>query len=170
MNPFDLKTRDARVLETTLPAMLMLKMLEKARKTGVEMRWDVEKKLSNAVLAPLGKLDTVSVSRIAHRLEDMSTTMLRDVSADSAAHGIYVCAMFTLLLVAEDRLDDKGNMAVLVALMIMDDIKHDEPDTNGMRPMFAAQETVWRKEADAMLFRANIMGIYPAKRLQLIAS
>ena len=160
MNPFELKNRDNAVLEAALPAMLILQMLEKSRELGVEMRWDVEKKLSDAVLAPLSKLDPVSVSRVAQRLEDVSATLLRDLNALSAAHAIYVCAVFALLLVEEARIDDKGNMATLVALLIMDDIKYDEPDANGMRPMFAAQEIIWKKEAKAMLFRANIMRLY----------
>ena len=169
MNPIELKTRDTGVVEAALPAMLMLTMLEQARKQGVEMRFDVEQKLANAVLVPMKMLDPIGVSRVAKRLDDTATTLIRDINAPDPARAIYVCAMFALLLVEEDRIFDKGNMATLVALMLMDDIKHDEPDVNGQRPLFAANESVWKKEAKAILFRAHIMGLYQRADLKLTA-
>ena len=163
-----LKARDQTAVERALPGLMMFVMMEQCTKVGVEMRADVTHKLNMASAAPLAKLDTLSISRVAKRVDDTAATLLRDLTADDPREALYVCAMFALLLVEEGRLDDKTNMAVLVALLLIDDVKDEEPDENGFRPVWTVNEKRWKDAAGKLMVRANIMGLYQ-RPMQLIA-
>ena len=174
MKPDDLKARDQRVIERALPALMLFLMMEQCKKIGLEMRADVMRHLNMASAAPLAELDTLSVSRVAKRVDEMATTLLRDLNPGDPRHGLYCCAMFALLLVDEGRIADKGNQAVLVSLLLIEDVKDEEPDINGFRPVWIVNEKKWKDEAKKMLNRALIMGLYtgcaPLKVAQAICN
>lgn len=170
MNHVDLKARDQQVIERALPAYMLYQTMEATKKVGIEVRADVLHHLNNASAVPFAQLDMLSVSRVAKRTDDIAKELLRELNADDPRHALYVCAIFCLLLVEEDRIEskEKGNQAVLVSLLLMEDVKDEEPDTNGYRPVWKANEKKWRAEAGKLIMRANIMGLYP-KPLSLIA-
>jgi hypothetical protein len=120
-------------------------------------------------VVPLAKLDALSISRVAKRVDEVATTLLRDLSADDPREALYVCAMFALLLVEEDRVFDKGNQAVLVALLLMEDVKDEEPDVDGFRPVWMVNEKKWKAAAGKLLNRAMIMGLYSQGIMKLTA-
>ena len=68
--------------------------------------------------------------------------------------------MFVLTLVDEGRFLDATNQAVLVAMLLMDDVKDDRPDVDGALPVWRVEEIKWKAEAKKMLLRANLMGLY----------
>jgi hypothetical protein len=164
-----LRQRDRLAVERALPGLMMFLMMEQCKKIGMEMRADVMGKLNIASAAPFSRLDDFSISRVAKRTDDMATTLLRDTPADDPREGLYITAMFALVLVEEGRMDDKANMAVLVALLLMEDVKDEEPDANGFRPVWTANESKWKAAAKQLLTRAMIMGLYQASYMQLIA-
>ena len=169
MNHVDLKARDQEAVERALPGLMMFLMMEQCQKIGLEMRADVMHRLNVASAAPFAKLDTLSVSRVAKRTDDAATTLLRDMTADDPREALYIAAMFALVLVEEGQLADKDNMAVLVALLLMDDVKNEEPDADGLRPVWTAREAKWKDAAKRLMTRAMIMGLYARGDLKLIA-
>jgi hypothetical protein len=168
MTPYDLKTRDQRVIERALPALMLFLMMEDCKRIGMEARADVLHHLNAASAAPFAELDMLSISRVAKRTDDMAKTLLRDLNADDPRHALYVAAMFTLLLVEEGRIADKGNQAVLVSLLLIEDVKDEDRDNQGALPVWKYNERKWRAEAGKLINRATIMGLY-LKPLQLIA-
>lgn len=169
MTPVDLKTRDQAAVEGALPALMMFLMMEQCKKLGIEVRADVLHNLNQAAVVPLSRLDALSVSRVAKRVDETATTLLRDLHADDPREALYVCAMFALLLVEEGRIFDKGNQAVLVALLLMEDVKDEEADVNGFRPVWLVNEKKWKSAAGKLLNRAMIMGLYMEGVMQLTA-
>ena len=160
MTPHDLRTRDREVAERAVPAMMLFLMMENCKKIGMEMRADVLHHLNRASIAPLSQLDTVSISRVAKQVDDVATTLLREFSVDDPREGLYVAAMFVLMLVEEGKMRDKGNQAVLVSLMLVDDVRDEEPDDNGFRPVWTLNEKKWKDAAGKLMNRALIMGFY----------
>jgi len=156
----NLKLRDHQAVELAVPAHMMFLMIEELRKKGFELRADVLQHLNLAAVLPLAKLDELSVSRVARRIEDVATTLLRDLNADDPRHAIYVCAMFVQLLVDRALDADVRSQAVLVSLLLIDDIKDDRPDVNGDGVVWRLEEQKWTGEAKQLLLRANLMGLY----------
>ena len=156
----DLRNRDRAVIERSVPAMMLFLMMEQCKTLGLEMRADVMHHLNQASVAPLAELDMLSISRVAKQVDDVATTLLRDFGVDDPREALYVTAMFVLLLVEENRLRDKGNQAVLVSLLLMDDVRDEEPDENGFRPVWMINERKWREAASKLMTRASIMGFY----------
>ena len=68
--------------------------------------------------------------------------------------------MFNMLLVDEGLIIDKGNQAVLVSMLLLDDVKDDKPDENGETAPWHAREKVWKLLAKKMLKRAEQLGLY----------
>ena len=114
-------------METSLPAYMLAFMIEEAQKKGFEVRADVIAHLGRAAALPLAKVDEFSVSRLARQVTDTATTLLTDLNPDDPRHGLYCCAMFVLMLVDEGRFRDATNQAVLVSMLLMDDVKDDRP-------------------------------------------
>ena len=160
MSPKDLRNRDREVVERATPAMMLFLMMEACKTIGMEMRADVMHHLNQASIAPLSGLDTVSISRVAKQVDDVATTLLRDFSVDDPREGLYVAAMFTLMLVEEGKMRDQGNQAVLVSMMLLDDVRDEEPDDNGFRPVWTLNEKKWKDAAGKLMNRALIMGFY----------
>jgi hypothetical protein len=167
--PTDLKARDRAIVERALPAHMLFLMMEECQKIGYGLRADVMRHLNMAAAAPLASCDQLSVARLARRIDDAATTLLHDLSPDDPRHGLYCCATFTLLLVDEGRIEDKGNQAVLAALLLLDDVKDDRPDEEGQGAGWRLQEGRWRNEAKKLLSRAVLMGVYAKATVRLIA-
>lgn len=167
MMTLDLKalaTRDQEILESALPAHLLFLMMAECKKIGLELWADTMHHLNNASVAPLTQLDTLSVARLAKKIDDIARSLLNDLSPDDPRHGLYCCAMFTLMLVDEGWLQDKGNMAVLVALALLDDIRNDTADVDGRSAVWHLEEHKWRKAAGSMHVRAALQGVFNVRK------
>lgn len=154
------RLNDMERIRQCLPAHMMELMVEQAQKTCLAVRADVLKHLNNAAAAPLARLDYQNVSRLAKRIDDAARTLLRDLSPDNPVEGLYCCAMFVMVLVDEGYLQDRQNMAVLVALLLMTDVRDQETDVNGERPLTRLNEERWRLAAKKLLNRALITGLF----------
>ena len=157
-----LRDRDLTTVEQALPAHMMFLMMEQVQRLGLELRADVLLHLNRAAIAPLARLDELSVARVARRIDDSAKTLLHDLSPDDPRHGLYCCAMFCLTLVDEGRILDVRNQAVLVAMLLLDDIRDDSKDVLGAGVVWRLQEGQWKKEARKLLGRAILMGFYVA--------
>jgi hypothetical protein len=160
LEPRAFQVRDSKILEMCLPAHMLILAIEECQKTGFTIRADVLHHLSVASVKPLASLDMFNVARLAARVEGTAVSMMRDLAAGEPRHALYVCAMFPLLLVDEGLLDDKTCQAVLVALLLMEDAKNDDPDVDGLRPVWSVNERLWRKEAGYLITRAQLQGLY----------
>lgn len=158
----DLKARDMSAVELALPAHMMFLMVEECRKIGLELREDVAHKLNVASASPLSRLDTLSVARVAKQIDDLARSILHDLSPDDPRDGLYSCAQFCLKLVDERRINDPQNMAVLTALLLMDDLKDERADAEGMEPVWRLEEKRWQDNAGRMMMRAVLAGFYAA--------
>jgi hypothetical protein len=96
--------------------------------------------------------------------------LLRDLSPDDPRHGLYACAMFALSLVSEGRIEDKQNQAVLVSLLLIDDLKDESKDTAGNGAVWKFEEQRLVAEAKKLIGKSVLMGLYPTRTMQLIAS
>jgi len=153
----NLKLRDIQVVELATPAHMLLTIMEQVQARGFELRADVVKHLGNAAILPFTKLDEVGVAR---RVEDVAQTLLRDLSADDPRHALYVSAMFVLMLVDKGLYADPRSQAVLVSMLLIEDIKDSRPDVDGQGPVWRLEEQKWNEEAKKLLSRANLMGLY----------
>lgn len=156
------QAQELKVVERCVPAHMLFLMMEECQKIGYELRSDVMHHLNVASVTPLAGLDTLSVARLARRVDDVARSLLHDLSPDDPRHGLYCCAMFILKLVDEHRLDDRQNQAVLVALLLMDDVRDDRKDAGGQEPVWRLEERQWKEEAGRLLFRAMMQGLYLA--------
>ena len=163
----DSTARDLTTVGRCLPPHMLVLMMEQCSKIGLEMRADVLHRLNVASISPLAKCSTIDVARLARKTDDFAKALLHDLSPDDPREGLYVCAMFCLVLVEEGRLDDKTNMAVLVSLMLMDDVKDGKPDTSGEGAVWRLEEARWKHAARNLLQRATIMGLYHQLELSL---
>ncbi|WP_339084788.1 hypothetical protein [Hyphomicrobium sp. ghe19] len=139
--------------------MLVL-MLEACARQGFECRSDILMHLNNAAASPLAGLDAFSISRLAKRIDDIAVSLLTHLSPDDPRDGLYCTAMFCLKLVDEGLLEDKQNQAVLVSLMLIDDVKDDQKDVNGAESVWRVDEARWKASAGNMLHRAHLQGLY----------
>jgi hypothetical protein len=158
--PVVTRTADLTTVEACLPALMMFLMMEQCQKINLEMRADVMQHLNRATLLPLANLDELSVARVARRVDDAARLLLHDLSPSDPRHGLYCCAMFCLLLVDEGRLADVRGQAVLVSMLLIDDIKDDRKDVRGEGVVWRLQEHQWKAEAGKLLQRAILMGYY----------
>lgn len=152
--------QEIATLEKAVPAHMLVLMLEACGRQGYECRSDILTHLNNAASAPLARLDAFSISRLARKIDEIATGLLTHLSPDDPRDGLYCCAMFCLKLVDEGLLDDKQNQAVLVSLMLIDDVKDDRKDVQGQSAVWEVDETRWKAKAGDMLFRAHLQGLY----------
>jgi hypothetical protein len=165
----NLHARDKKIVETSVPAHMLILMLEKCQEIGFECRLDVLRHLNNAAAAPLTKIDLFSVSRLAKRIDEVGTTLLNDLAPDDPRAGLYAVCMFVTKLVEEGRFPDVTNQAVLCSMLFLDDVKDDRPDESGQGVVWRLKLKKWEQEAGRMLSRANLMGLYLKDGLQLSA-
>ena len=148
--------------------MLVL-MMQECSKIGLEFRADVMHHLNNAAAAPLVRLDMFSVARLARRTDETATDLLKHLNADDPRDALYACAMLNMILVEEGRILDKGNQAVLVSMLLLDDVKDDKPDENGETAPWHVREKTWKLMAKRMLKKAEQMGLFFRLEVQSIA-
>ncbi|WP_113152751.1 hypothetical protein [Nitratireductor sp. OM-1] len=160
----ELRERDQLVVEAALPAHMMYLMVEECQKIGVELRADVQEKLNLAAVAPLTRLDELSVSRTAKRIDELARTLLHDLSPDDPRDGLYSCAMFCLTLVDEGFLHDRTNQAVLVSLLLMSDLEDDRKDEAGEEAVWRMTQARWKSAAGKLHVRAALQGVYNIRR------
>ncbi|MEJ6846722.1 hypothetical protein V3589_10955 [Sinorhizobium fredii] len=153
-------SEERMIVERCLPAHLMFLMAEECRKAGFELRSDVMQHLNVAAVSPLARLDMLSVVRLARRTDEVARSLLNELSPDDPRHGLYVCAMFCLKLVDEELLSDRTNQAVLVSLLLLDDIRDDSPDVDGQGVVWRLTEQQWQREAGKLLTRAMLQNLY----------
>ena len=161
--------RDTAVVELALPAYMMAYMVEATQKRGFILRADVIAHLGRAAVLPLTRIAEASVSLMARKITDAAAELLRELNPADPRHGLYCLAMFVLMLVDEELFPDPRNQAVLVALLLLDDVKNDKPDVNGELPVWKLDEILWKTEAKKMLRCANLMGLYLKAALQVPA-
>lgn len=155
-----LAEREKEMVERALPAHMMVLMLDECRKIGIEGRADLLHHLNVASVAPLSRLDTLSVARVAKRIDDTATTLLHDLSPDDPREGLYVCATFVSVLVDEGRIQDQTNQCVLATALLLEDAKDETPDEDGNGAVWKANLKGWEAKARQMLFRAVMLGLY----------
>ncbi|MCO5157853.1 MAG: hypothetical protein M9945_14085 [Aquamicrobium sp.] len=156
----DVKTRDRLVVEQMVPAHMLFLMLEQCQNIGFEVRSDVLHHLNLAVAAPLAKFDELSVSRLAKRTDDVARALLHDLSPDDPREGLYVCAMLVLRLVDEGKWKDAKNQAVLVSMLLVDDVRDEVRGRADTGPVWVAQEKRWHDAAGGLMIRAMLQGLY----------
>lgn len=124
---------------------------------GFQLRPDIMQKLNVSSAAPLAKLapDLEAVKRCAKEIESVGTKLLWDLSPDDPVHGLYACAVFCLLLVEEKRIADPQNMAVLVSMVLMDDLK-----SEGYAEQYHYKEKLLTAEAHKLITKAIKAGYY----------
>jgi hypothetical protein len=122
-----------------------------------------------AAVAPLAHFDMFSVARLARLIDETATDFLKELGFDDPRDGLYACAMLNMLLVDEGRILDKGNQAVLVSMLLLDDVKDDKPDENGETAPWHVREKAWKLMTKRMLKKAEQMGLFFRLEMQSIA-
>jgi hypothetical protein len=169
IGPRDIATRDRRCVELALPAHMLFLILEEGGRRGIEMREDIRHRLNIASVTALRGLDDLAVSRVAKRIDETATSLIRLLKTDDVREAIYELAMFPVILVDEGHFGDpkdQGSMATLVGLMLIEDAKS-EPDVNGFSAIWQVNEQKWKKAARDVLRNAQLLGYY-TKEEQLI--
>ena len=153
--------QETDTLEKTVPAHLIQLAIEECVRQGYEFRSDIQMRLDQNIAAKVSKYaDGWQLKRIARRIDDTASACLRRLNADDAKEMLYCAAMFSLVLVDEGLLDDPANIAVLVALLLMEDAKDENKDEQGNQPLYALAEARWRSKAKEMLVTAHLSGLY----------
>ena len=147
-------------MEASLPTHMMLVSMQRVIAAGYEARADLIRNLNVAAVVPLAKLDELSVARVAKRVDDATTALLRDTHAVNELDALFATAMFVMVLVDEGLLTDVRSMPVLSALLLLEDLKNEEPDVNGERPVWALKEKRFREQGYGLLKRAQLLGYY----------
>jgi hypothetical protein len=162
MNVIDFQARDLSIAQQTVPPHMVMLMLEECGKLGFEVRGDVTHYLQLAVSAPLARCRAEEISRLASKTDSLATSLLRDLNADDPREALYITATFILTLIEENRWADTKNQAVLVSLLLLDDVKDETVDAQGQNPVWQANERKWRAKSRDLLLRANLQGLYLA--------
>lgn len=155
-----LKAVEVEAIERCVPAHMLVLMMEQCQRMGLEIRADVMQQLNVASVAPLSRFDTLSVARCAREVDRVARSLLHDLSPDDAREGLYTCATFALALVEEGKLADKGNQAVLCALLFLEDAKDDKPDKDGQGVVWNLEMRRLETAAKALIRRAMLLGYY----------
>jgi len=152
-----MSVEEKALIEQCLPGHMMHLMSRGVVAAGYQLRPDILQKLNVSSAAPLAALssDLEAVKRCAKEIEAIGTKLLWDLSPDDPVHGLYACAVFCLLLVEERRLADAQNMAVLVAMVLMDDLK-----SEGFTESYHYKEKILEAEAHKLITKAVKAGYY----------
>ncbi len=148
-------------IETAIPAHMMWMMAQSLLAANYRLRPDILKQLNVAGMAPLAALgnDYVAIQRAAKRVDDIAKKLLFRLSPDKPTHGFYACAMFCLYIAEEGFFADVHNMAVLVAVVLIDELK-----TEGGAEDYSFREKILLQEAKKLLSEAQREGLF---RVQL---
>lgn len=147
---------ERRVAEQALPATMLFFVMERLHKEeNYELRKDISHALNLACITPLSVInDDLVVSRVARRVERDAEGILKDANCVDLRATLLACAYMTLGLVAEGRLKDQDNNAVLVSLALTDEAENDSGDEWGIRSDEA------RRAGKRMMDRAMLLGYY----------
>lgn len=163
---------DQGLVELCTPAHMLTLMLLECGKLGLESRADVVQHLNRAIAVPFTQagLDQFGVKRVAQKIDAAATALLGALAPDDPRHGLYCCVMFVLKLVDEGHFKDPQNQAVLVSMLLLEDVRDARKDVDGQGVVWRLEEQKWQDEAGKMLNRALLMGLYTrASPLQLAA-
>lgn len=156
---------EADTLEKMVPAHMLALILEKCMEAGFEARSDVLHHLNNAAVAPIAKEDAFTISRLARRTDEIAGNLLSLLDGDPR-EGLYTVSMFVMTLIDEGLWSEVRNQAVLVSLLLLEDVKDDRKDQKGQGAVWACDETRWKRTAKDMVFRANLQGLFLAKKIK----
>ena len=151
---------DIEICQKAVPAHMLVLMSEECKKAGFEFRSDMVHRLNMAAAAPLAQLKSSQVSRLAYKIDSIATNLLTFLNAADPRDGLYICAEFCLMLVAEGFWTDVHNQSVLVSMLLIEDVKDDRPDENGALAVWHEQEHRWQKKARDLILRAQLQGMY----------
>lgn len=158
---------DKELVEASLPAYLMLMAVHNCHRNQIDLRADVAHHLDRASAAPFSGLHGIDARRVAQKVEDTTKTLLNCLDSSEPRESLYACALFTLRLVDEGFLSDQTNMAVMVALLLMndlDDAENGTPDDAYAR-LLGTRES-WSRKAGALHTRAALLGYFNDRRLR----
>jgi hypothetical protein len=153
------------LVETCLPAHMLYLMSLSVRAQNYEFRADMQERLNAGGAAPLAAVahDLNAVKRIAKRVDDTALRLLNVLSPDDPVHGMYCVANWVVRMVDEKLFVDVQNQGVLVALLMMDDLRL-EGGVNG----YSFREHTLKYDAEKLLMAARREGLY--KDLKLVAA
>lgn len=152
-----MSVEEKQLIEQCLPGHMMHLMASGVVTAGYQLRPDIMQKLNVSAAAPLAALkdDMNAIKRCAKEIDSIATRLLWDLAPQDPVHGMYACATFCLLLVEERRLLDAQNMAVLVAMVLMDDLK-----SEGFAETYHYKEKILEAEAHKLISKAIKEGYY----------
>jgi hypothetical protein len=142
-------------VETALPALMLSLMAGKCVEAGFEFRPDILGRLNVAAVAPLSSLSDYSVSVAAKKLDEHSELLLRDLGVSDPEHGLYSCCMFVLKLVEEKFFADSSNMAVMVSLLLLNELRD-----SGSEGSFRLNKKHLDRDAGHVLRKAQLLGYF----------
>lgn len=121
----DLALLELSAVETAIPAYTLYLLTKSVHSAGYVFRGDIAARLNQGSAAPIVALNKhgIDISRVAKRLDDTALRVLRGVSYSTEVHLMYAVALFILKLIDLQLFADRGNMGVVVALLLMDDLK-----------------------------------------------
>lgn len=149
-------------VETALPAHLLFLMLEEVTAKGVyEFRPDIMIKLNRASIVPLRDLDPLTITRVAGRTDEIARTLINGLSLDDTRLGLASSAFFILKLVDEGLFTDRTNLAVVTALLLIEDMRAEGSE-------WPNAEVACQLYASKMLRSARLLGCYLTDKPEVI--
>ena len=142
--------------EKAVPAHLLHLMSDEIMKAGYLLRPDIINYLNVAAAAPFKDINEFLVRTAAKMTDDITVTLLHDLSPDDPREGFMVGCYFCLLLVDEELLAQPDNQAVLAAGLLIEEMKEHGEDWD-------FGEARLRERAKATLTRAQLQGLYLRK-------
>ncbi len=136
-----------------VPAHMMVLAFNECLRKGWTMRMDVHQKLDMSAGVPLVGFDPLSIMRLATKIDAIATELLRELNPDNEVDALHTVAMFTLQLIDEGLLKDATAIVVVVALLLMEDIKQGNED-------WPFKEKYLRAQGKLLLHKATRAGLY----------
>ena len=157
-----LRNQERERVELGLPAHLLFLTLEEVtRKKVYEFRPDIFIKLNQSAVLHLAGLDNLTIARVAKKIDDAAKTLISVPSQEDSRH-VLACSCFWILkLVDEGLFTDRTNMAVVVALLLINDMRE-------MGSEWLNDEAIASKTAGTMLQRAKLLGYYHQLRATVV--
>ena len=136
-----------------VPAHMMTLAFNECFCKGWTMRMDVHQKLDQSAGVPLVGFDPLTIMRLATKIDALATELLRDLNPDNEVDALHTVAMFVLQLIDEGLLKDATAIVVVVALLLMEDIKEGNED-------WPFKEKFLRAQGKKLLHKATRAGLY----------
>lgn len=144
-------------MEVAIPAHMMYVSAQSVTASGYILRADVVTQLNRAAAAPFAQLakHPLRIKRAATRVDQVVLSALNHLSPFDNLHAFYTSCMFALVLVDEGLLADPQNVAVLNAMLVMDDIKE-----AGITDTYQFKSQLLQMEAKKILTYVQKEGFY----------